>query len=134
MNIHFLLISSTASGGGGSRLIKPHTSIDQSEITLAENGTIEITCSGKYKIVWVYPRSVISRVIVDGHHCKGCRARERHTSTLRVHRAEFTDTGQYHCLFRPHSERVNNQTASSVYVYVKSNGKFLVWNLKKETL
>lgn len=97
---------------------------------VAENGALELTCFGSYKLQWDIPSSVDrNRRQITATNCKSscdnaANVAQRHTSILRISQTATSDTGRYECVFKKFEvNREENVTSTSIYVYIASQGK-----------
>nr|XP_008109887.1 PREDICTED: vascular endothelial growth factor receptor 2 [Anolis carolinensis] len=88
----------------------PLLSTQKSLITVTENDTLQITCSGERALEWFWPNNQTSsenRVAVtdctENAYCK----------LLTLSKVKGNDTGAYKCFYQ------DNHTAASVYIYVQ---------------
>ena len=102
----------------------PLIHINQSELVMRENQTLEITCTGGFNIEWVYTEGVRSRVLIIASVCPTCTRSAHYTSTLSVHGLEPQDSGQFQCIYSRLIGHINPATASDLYVFVAANGEF----------
>ncbi|XP_038063285.1 uncharacterized protein LOC119733977 isoform X2 [Patiria miniata] len=93
---------------------------DSPAIVAAENATVEVSCTGAFTLEWLYPDAVASRVKPTSVACLTCPRAMRHRSVLRIENVVYTDTSLYRCVYGRHSDSISNETASDVYIYVKS--------------
>ncbi|KAH0616191.1 hypothetical protein JD844_027130 [Phrynosoma platyrhinos] len=96
--------------GSPVSLDPPLLSTQKPLITVAENDTLQITCSGERALEWLWPNNQTSsenRVAVtdctDNVYCK----------ILTLTKVKGNDTGAYKCFYQ------DNHTVSSVYIYVQ---------------
>ncbi|XP_060634517.2 vascular endothelial growth factor receptor 2 [Anolis sagrei] len=88
----------------------PLLSTQKSLITVTENDTLQITCSGQRALEWFWPNNQTSfenRVAVTD-----C-TKNVYCKLLTVSNVKGNDTGAYKCFYE------DNHTAASVYVYVQ---------------
>ncbi|XP_042325442.1 vascular endothelial growth factor receptor 2 [Sceloporus undulatus] len=106
----FLAEPGTVHSGSPVSLDPPLLSTQKPLITIAENDTLQITCSGERALEWLWPNNQTSfenRVTVtdctDNVYCK----------ILTLTQVKGNDTGAYKCFYQ------DNHTVSSVYIYVQ---------------
>ena len=102
----------------------PHLQdVSSSPLSISRGESLELTCSGAYTLEWIYPESIQSHVILSSRACPMCPSATKHTSVLRVENIEYSDSGNYQCVYSRYMNHINSGTAVQVGVLVTGNGK-----------
>ncbi|XP_022091569.1 uncharacterized protein LOC110979807 [Acanthaster planci] len=108
------------------RVGPPHINVNSSELVFVDNTTVELDCTGAYTLEWLYPASVAPRVTLTSVACPTCPQSLRYRSVLRIDKMEYQDTGFYRCVYSRHLDSITNETATGIYIYVKSAVKLFL--------
>ncbi|XP_033631819.1 hemicentin-1-like [Asterias rubens] len=97
----------------------PHLQdVTSSPLSISRGEVLELTCSGAYTLEWIYPQSIQSHVFLSSRACPMCSSATKHTSVLRVESIEYSDSGNYQCVYSRYMNHINSGTAVQVDVLV----------------
>ncbi|XP_070553737.1 vascular endothelial growth factor receptor 1-like [Ptychodera flava] len=111
--------------GSSSHQSIPQLSITEETTSIHHGDQLQITCRCNSEIEWDYPKhednDIYMRLEVVTREKTNANNEKDFTSILTVVNTTYLDTGKYQCKLKTARDRVNNQTATSVYVFVNSN-------------
>ena len=105
----------------------PIIHIKTPDLTVTENSTVELNCTGAYTLEWNYPSSTAHKITSTSTACPTCPPDLRHQSILRIEDMMSFDTNAYQCVYSRFLGNANNGTSAEVYIFVRSNGEFVMY-------